>query len=247
MKAVVFGAGGLFGAYHIGAWKVLHRHFDPELVVGVSIGSLIGWMVACGYPIEELEREWLSGDRYRRPRPRIPYSPLHGLLNPKSVHAMMREMVEKLRPKLRYAAVACSLPKLETVVYEAPSITWRHLAASCAVPLMYDAQRIDGKILVDGGLRDTCPLHVARDLGATSILGLDCWKQAGGRFRRGHDSFRIGTPEFLGSRSDAFLWKRANIERWIAQGERDAGDAVEAGEIDRLTQISEKTFTGKMF
>jgi predicted acylesterase/phospholipase RssA len=247
MKAVVFGAGGLFGAYHIGAWKVLSRHFEPDLIVGVSIGSLIGWLIAGGYPLETLERDWLTGERYERPRLRLPRSPLHGLLNPKSVHRMMMEMVEAVQPKIRYAVVACGWPRLDPVVYEGPSITWRHLAASCAVPLMYDAQRIDGRILLDGGLRDTCPVHIARELGATSIIGLNCWKQHGERFQRGDDWLRIGTPEFIGSRFEAFLWKRANIERWMAHGERDASDAVAAGEVTRLAAASEKTFTGKMF
>jgi predicted acylesterase/phospholipase RssA len=247
MKAVIFGAGGLFGAYHIGAWKVLSRHFEPELIVGVSIGSLIGWMFAAGYPIEQMEREWLTGVQYAPPRFRMPRSLLDGLLDPTAVHAMMRDIVESMRPKIRYAAVACSLPKLEPVIFESPAITWRHLAASCAVPFMYDAQRIDGRILVDGGLRDTCPIQVARGLGATSILGLNCWKQAGGRFRSTEDSLSIGTPEFLAPRREAFVWKRENIERWMSIGERDAKEAVENGSVARLASPCEKTFTGKMF
>src|SRR5450432_3499065 len=110
MRAVVFSGGALFGAYHVGAWKVLSRHFTPDLVVGASIGSLFGYLVACGYPIEEMEREWLSGERYSPPRLRVPRSPLQGWLVPDSVHNLMREMTEKLTPKTRFAAVALSLP-----------------------------------------------------------------------------------------------------------------------------------------
>jgi len=81
---------------------------------------------------------------------------LGGWLKPDSVHALMREMTEKLKPKIRFAAVALSLPRLKPVIYESPGITWQHLAASCAIPFVYDLQRIDGRLMVDGGLITAC-------------------------------------------------------------------------------------------
>ena len=231
MRAVVFSGGGLFGAYHVGAWKVLSRYFEPELVVGASIGSLFGYVVASGYPIEEIERELLTGARYSPPCWRIPRSLLGGWLAPESVHGLMREITEKLKPKVRFAAVALSLPRFKPVVFEAPHITWQHLAASCAVPFVYDAQRIDGKLLVDGGLVRVCPIDVARQLGATEIIGLNC--MGGGSMRLGGNAYIIGTRKYLGSPRASLVWNRANIERWIAAGERDATEAVSTGAVCR--------------
>ena len=225
MRAVVFSGGGLFGAYHVGAWKVLSPHFKPDLVVGASIGSLFGYVVASGHPIEEIEQEWLTGARYRPPKWRVPESLLGGWLEPSSVHNLMQEITEHLKPKVRFAAVALSCPRLKPVVFEAPGITWQHLAASCAVPFVYDAQRIDGQLFVDGGLFNACPVNIARDLGATEIIGLNC--MGGSSKRVGNDAYVIGAKGYLGGPRSSLVWNRANIERWIAIGERDATVALE--------------------
>lgn len=231
MRALVFSGGALFGAYHVGAWKVLSRHFQPELIVGASIGSLFGYVVASGYPIEDLEREWLTGARYNPPKWRVPRAPLGGWLDPASVHNLMREITENLKPKIHFAAVALSLPMLKPVVFETPDITWQHLAASCAVPFVYDAQRIDGQLLVDGGLLNACPVDIAQQLGATQTIGLNCM---GGGSRRINDStYVIGTSKYLGGPRSSLVWNRGNIERWIATGERDATAAL-AGPLNNI-------------
>ena len=229
MRAVVFSGGALFGAYHVGAWKVLSRHFQPDLVVGASIGSMFGYLVACGYPIEEIEREWLTGARYTQPRWRVPRGLLKGWLDPESVHGMMREMTEKLEPQVSFACVALKLPRFRPVVFQSPGITWQHLAASCAIPFVYDMQRIDGSTYVDGGLFAVCPIREARQLGATEIIGLDCMN--GGSRRVGDKAYVIGTSRYLGNPRDSLVWKRANIERWIAIGEHDASEALASKNI----------------
>jgi len=225
MRAIVFSGGGLFGAYHVGAWKVLAPHFQPDLVVGASIGSLIGYLIASGYPLEQLESDWLTGTRYVQPRFRFPRSIFDGWLDPSFLHGMMREMTEKLAPKVRFAAVALTVPRLRPVIFESPGITWRHLAASCAVPFVYDAQRIDGHLLTDGGLLNACPVDIASQLGATEIIGLNCMH--GGSYRLNPQTYIIGTPSYLGGPHAGLYWKRANIERWLALGEKDATRALE--------------------
>jgi len=224
MRAVVFSGGALFGAYHVGAWKVLSRHFEPDLVVGASIGAMFGYLVASGYPVEEMEREWLSGARYSQPRWRLPRKLHGGWLEPDSVYAMMREMTEKLKPKIPFACVALKLPRLSPVIFRSPEITWQHLAASCAIPFVYDMQRIDGGTFVDGGLISACPVREAQQLGATEIIALNC--MGGGSRRLGANAYMIGTSRYLGTPRESLVWKRENIERWIAAGERDASEAL---------------------
>ena len=46
MNALVLSAGGMFGAYQVGAWKVLADVFQPDLIVGASIGAVNGWAIA---------------------------------------------------------------------------------------------------------------------------------------------------------------------------------------------------------
>src|ERR1035438_5321759 len=52
--ALVLSAGGMFGAYQAGAWNVLSRRFQPDLVVGASVGALNGWAIAGGCSPAEL-------------------------------------------------------------------------------------------------------------------------------------------------------------------------------------------------
>lgn len=235
MRAIVFSGGGLYGAYHVGAWKVLSRHYEPGLVVGASIGSLIGYQVACGYPVEDMERDWRLGEHYPRPKWRIPRSPLAGFLDPQGIHQLMRDLVDRHQPKLRYAAVLRRVPTLRPVIVEWPQLTWRHLAASCAVPFVYDAQRIDGVTYTDGGLITPCPVFAAEELGASEVIGLDC--MIGGARRTSERSYIIGHSRFIGLPPSAFRWDRNNIERWLAMGEEDAQRALE-GDLSPLVETT---------
>src|SRR5262249_36148628 len=58
--ALVLSAGGMFGAYQAGAWSVLVDVFQPDLIVGASIGSINGWLIAGGCPPQELIDSWLD-------------------------------------------------------------------------------------------------------------------------------------------------------------------------------------------
>ena len=40
MTALVLSAGGMYGAYQAGAWKAIADIFQPDLVVGASIGAI---------------------------------------------------------------------------------------------------------------------------------------------------------------------------------------------------------------
>ena len=42
MTALVLSAGGMYGAYQAGAWRVLAERFQPDLIVGASIGAVNG-------------------------------------------------------------------------------------------------------------------------------------------------------------------------------------------------------------
>lgn len=61
--AVVLGGGGARGISHIGALKVLEEWNIPiDMIIGVSMGSIIGGLYAAGYTPSELEDFVLSSD-----------------------------------------------------------------------------------------------------------------------------------------------------------------------------------------
>ena len=222
MKAIVFSGGGMMGAYQVGVWKVLSPIYDPDLVVGASIGSINAWMVAGGCGAEVLENLWMDGDELARASWRFPVKLSHGLLDPAAAHAVMQRLCLDVRPKLKIAVVARRLPALKAVTFVDNEITWRHLAASCAIPLIYDPQRIGNRWYTDGGLVEPLPLFAARALGATKIIGVNCMIWGG----RGRGAAQVIQSKRLWSPKKLLRWNRDTVRGWIALGEKDALESI---------------------
>jgi NTE family protein len=228
MRALVLSGGGMFGAWQAGAWAALAPRWRPELIVGASVGSLNRDAIASGADAEALSGLW-------RREPRSKLSRLSGDL---------REFTDQYRPRLDFAVVATELLRLKARIFRGGEVDWRHLAASCAIPLVIAPVRIDGRLYADGGLLNPLPVWAAVELGATEIIALHAlpeipswWLKPPARaFRRifgvnpvlpsGISCRTILPGRRLGSMRDALNWKRANIERWLEEG---YGDALRAG------------------
>ena len=233
----------MFGAYQVGAWKVVSHHFKPDLVIGVSIGSLNAWMVACGCDVKMIEQHWLEGESLEHPTLRMPKHWREGFLDPTAAHTVMQRMHRELTPQLPLGIVVRRLPSFQAEVICNQAISsWRHLAASCAIPLVFDLQQWKGTTYMDGGLLDPLPLFAARDLGATSILGINCMSWGG---------YRVKAPQIRPARIlswspvDALCWNRQNVIRWMAQGEADAQAFVD--QYSYPSSGLEKTFAADLF
>jgi NTE family protein len=224
VRALVLSGGGLFGAWQAGAWAALASAFRPDLIVGASVGSLNGYAIACGATPQDLRELWLRED----------VASLHRL------EASLRILTNGRHPQVDYAAVVTDLLRLKPIIFRGREVTWRHLAASCAVPLVFPPVRIDGRSYLDGGLLNPLPVYAAVDLGATEILALQALPEIpslllkpfvlGFRAVFGvHPSLPSGVrltvlepSRRLGSMRDALRWKRDNVERWLELGCQDA-------------------------
>ena len=222
MRALVLSGGGLFGAWQAGAWAAFADHWRPDLIVGASIGSLNGYLIACGATPEMLKDLW------RRKH----------LANFKGFRENLRTLTSHPL-RLDFAVVVTEALRLKPRIYRGRDVTWRHLAASCAVPLVFRPVRIDGRFCADGGLLNPLPVWAALELGANEILALHAlpeipswWlKPSVKTFRKMFGVRRPVPPEVrcttilpsrkLGTLRDALHWKRENIERWLEQGYRD--------------------------
>ena len=227
-SALVLSAGGMFGAWQAGAWKALAEHFTPDLIVGASVGSLNGYAIAGGASVEELCEFWLREETRR-------FNDLAGTI---------RILMDRFSPRIEYAVVVTDLLRLKPRIFSAGEITWRHLAASCAIPCVLPQQRIGGRIYTDGGLLNPLPVWAAVELGATHIIALHALPEVpsallkpfilGFRHVAGHNPPLAPATELavlkpgrrLGSVRDALRWNRQNMERWIEQGSADAAAAL---------------------
>jgi NTE family protein len=231
--ALVLGAGGMFAAWEVGAWRVLRERTRFEMIVGASAGAWVGWRIAIGATPEELEREWLD------PRTaKVMERGLHrwGWLRPDTLHAKARELYAAGRPRVPFAVTLTEIPSLRVVIFRDDEITWQHLAATCSIPLSYPPVKIGERWYVDGGFRGALPLWAAEEMGANGAIGLNCLTLPYSRVlrrimraRRPDPGFRatvIEPSQPLGSLKDAFVWSASNVERWIEQGSEDAKRAL---------------------
>jgi NTE family protein len=152
----------------------------------------------------------------------------------------IRLLMERYPPRLDYALTLTDLARMKPKIVPAADVTWKHLAASCAIPGLLPQQRIGGRWYSDGGLLNPLPVWAAVELGATQILAIHALPEIPSSvlkpfvkgFRRvfGHhpplpagvELVTIAPEGALGSVRDALVWKRENIERWIASGEESA-------------------------
>lgn len=248
-RALVLSAGGMFGAYQAGVWDSLYGFYKPDLVVGASVGSLNGYVIACGAPPDELISRWRSLEAIERLQWRISPHLTRGILDNSLLENWIQELFELGRPECDYALVATETLRLSPRCFCWPEITWKHLAASCGVPVFLPTYRIDGTLYSDGGLVDPLPIKAALDLGATEIVSVDlmsrrplpvrtmvtCLQKYSG-YRRPHPEnvpwIQINPSEPLGGPRDSMYWTRKNTERWLAMGRRDAlavRDALASG------------------
>jgi NTE family protein len=240
MNALVFSAGGMYGAYQIGAWKVLADVFQPDLVVGASIGAVTGWAIAGGCEPDELVEQWLNLEEARRYRWKFPPSIFGGVLDSGPLQHVIHEIHHAFQPRVEFALVLTDLLKLRPRIFHGAEVTWRHLVATTAIVGLFDQVRIDGRLYSDGGLLSAVPLWAAAELGATRALVIDVLPEIPGlvaktfvgamkllspfraRVPESMEVVRIAPPGLLGAPREAIYWKRSNIERWIQEGERDA-------------------------
>jgi len=224
MRALVLSGGGMFGAWQAGAWAALAPRWRPELIVGASVGSLNGYAIASGADTEALSGLWR-----RQPRSKL-----------SRLSADLRELVDQYRLRLDFAVVATELLRLKARIFRGREVDWRHLAASCAIPMVIAPVRIDGRLYADGGLLNPLPVWAAVELGASEIVALHAlpeipswWlKPPAQAFRKvfgvnppvppGVSCTTIVPGRRLGSMRDALHWKRVNVERWLEQGYKDA-------------------------
>src|ERR1700736_590733 len=152
--ALVLSAGGMFGAYQAGAWKVLAEHFEPDMVVGASIGAINGWAIASRCDPDELIGRWLN-------------------LEALPPQELIRKLHSDFSPQIDYGAVLTDTLSLRPRLFRGPDLTWQHLAASAAVLGLHRQQRIDGRLYSDGGLLGALPLWAAVEMGAERIIAIN--------------------------------------------------------------------------
>jgi len=173
--ALVLGGGAARGFAHVGVIRLLEQEKIPiHLVVGTSVGSLIGAIYAAAPDSLKLESIAFQLER----NDLVDYSILtlkKGLIVGDRLERFVSQNVAVSRIedlRIPFAAVATDIRTGERVVLNrgplAPAVH-----ASCALPGIFQPVERDGRLLVDGGVLESLPVPTAKFLGADVTIAVD--------------------------------------------------------------------------
>ena len=174
--ALVLGGGGAKGFAHVGVIKALEKGgITPTIVVGTSVGSLVGSLYASGIQPSRLEQIALTTadsellDFTLSSQGFIEGIKLKNFIN---TH-VMGQSIEDF--PITFAAIAAERSTLTKTVFSTGNAGLA-VQASCSVPNVFISPRIPekiGKKYIDGGVVSLIPVDSAFDLGADIVIAVD--------------------------------------------------------------------------
>jgi NTE family protein len=180
------GGGGSLGASQVGMLRALAEHgVRPDLVVGTSVGSVNGCLLALD-PDKAADRLAVLWEGMTRQRvfPGGPLAQLRSLRTNKTYLFPNTGLASVLEGGLDGTTSFADLElpfgavSVDCVTGEAVTITEGELVpailASAAIPGIYPPVRINDQVLYDGGVLANVPIRQALKMGAKSLVVLDC-------------------------------------------------------------------------
>ena len=194
--ALVLSGGGARGLSHVGVINALTEagYPRPSLIVGTSMGAIVGGLYACGMPAPEMKRfvieefniaEYLESFAFRINGPVGKVfqtgQALASLAAKPGIDRgqMLLELFEKLtlgkdfeNTEIPFRCNAVDLFTGQQHVFRSGSVACA-MRASMSFPVFFEPFMDSGMCLVDGGLFDNMPVGIAREEGYEHVLAVD--------------------------------------------------------------------------
>lgn len=176
MNGVFLSGGGAKGAYEVGVLKTLLSEGPPIGVIGgASVGALNAVLASTGQ-LDELTDVWQNLTTLKIWRPRLD---LWNFWKWKSV-ADVTGLVERLKKNVHWAKLAHSRLQVfihatnislrTSEIFSNSDITYRHVLASSAIPILFPPVQIGKYWYVDGAFTLVRPLKPLLKAGAGRIF-----------------------------------------------------------------------------
>lgn len=173
--ALVLGGGGAKGLAHIGVLEELERANIPiDIIIGCSAGSLVGALY-CDTPDAEYVRSVLEPMRVGSFLDIHVLKAWYGL----SEGAAMRRTLKKCLESKTFEELNLPLLIVATDLHTGELVTIGGgpiipaVEASSAIPVIYSPVQHYGRMLVDGGVINSCPVSVAKLLKPDIIIAVE--------------------------------------------------------------------------
>lgn len=242
-KALVLGGGAARGFAHVGVVRALEEAgFRPDLVVGCSMGALVGAFYADGVRSHIMRgiTRMVSGTK-KKASDFIPVKPSSSALfdASKIEEFLMNFFGERKIEELStpFACVAVDIMEGEELVFDSGLVA-PAVRASISIPGVFPPLRRGKMILVDGGLLDPVPVRVARDMSAERVLAVNVIS------RRKHEIRSVALKKPLGIEKKMKLLAEivSEIERL---GEFNIFRLTEKAVLTMEAAIVEESLTGQ--
>lgn len=171
--AWVLSSGGPRGFVHVGVLRALEElGLVPDLIVGASVGAVVGGLRAAGRRAAQIEHLALTLNPLVVARVAIGSAER---FSGAPVAELVREHVDHLpieRLPIAFASVAARLRDRAAVAFTAGDIGLA-VQASAAIEGRFAPVRIRGEAYVDADAVTPLPVRIARALGAKRVLAVD--------------------------------------------------------------------------
>lgn len=170
---IALGSGGARGFAHVGVLKILEENnINIDFLAGSSMGALVAAFYGVGHDMEQLIK---FATAFKRKYFLDFTIPKMGFIAGKRVKDFLvlfthNKNLEDL--KIPVHVVATDLINGEKVVIKTGSVA-DAVRASISIPGIFVPEKINERILVDGGLIDRVPISVTKEMGADIIIGVD--------------------------------------------------------------------------
>lgn len=155
---LVLSGGGTRGFAHLGVIAALNdKGIKPDIISGVSAGSIAGAFIASGKSPKEIMKIFTKGWFFQYTKIQIPVDGLFKL-------GGLKEILEKNIPvknieelPLPFYVCISNLNK-GIVEYRNTGPIGQIVLASASIPILFAPVKLDGNLYVDGGLMDNIPI-----------------------------------------------------------------------------------------
>ena len=207
---IVLSGGGARAFAHIGVLdEFAAAGIEIDRVGGCSMGALLGAMYAIGMEPDEIDarcyEEWV------RRRPLTDYRiPRHSLIKGERITAMLARNLPGLVEDCErdFFCVSADLVSGDLVVHRR-NVLYGMVGASMSLPGLVEPVRLDGRMLVDGGVLNNLPVDVMAERDEGPVVAVDVTHQR----LRGTDADAGALTGFGETLTRALLLGSADVDR----------------------------------
>ncbi|HET7522375.1 MAG TPA: patatin-like phospholipase family protein [Bacillales bacterium] len=170
---LALGSGGAKGFAHVGVLKVLEEaNIKIDCMAGSSMGALTAALYGAGHSVDSLSK---MATTFKRKYYLDFIVPKMGFIAGDKVKGLLKvitfdKRIEELSPQVRI--VATDLLSGESVVFrEGPAA--EAVRASISIPGIMVPAKVNGRLLVDGGVIDRVPVSIVKEMGADIVIASD--------------------------------------------------------------------------